>query len=94
VPRVPASLVVLVLAILASAVLHLADRGVAVVGTVTGGLPTPELPAVTGTDVQALTAPAVDAVLYSQPAFNTFTSPGNVRFQPLVMARRGRRQHG
>jgi hypothetical protein len=41
-----------------------------------------------------LTAPAVDAVLHSLPAFDTFTSRGSARFQPLVMARRGRRQHG
>jgi SulP family sulfate permease len=54
VPRVPASLLVLLMAALATVVLNLADHGVAVVGTVTGGLPTPGLPAVTGADVKAL----------------------------------------
>jgi high affinity sulfate transporter 1 len=63
VPRVPASLVVLVMAIVASAVLDLADRGVAVVGAVTGGLPTPGLPAVTGADVQALLPAATGMAL-------------------------------
>ena len=43
-PRVPGALVTLALGIGASAVFNLPDRGVAVVGAVPGGLPTPALP--------------------------------------------------
>ncbi|MDN5790127.1 MAG: SulP family inorganic anion transporter [Micrococcales bacterium] len=45
-PQVPWSLVVLVLGLLGSRVLHLAERGVAVVGTVPAGLPRPQIPSV------------------------------------------------
>jgi high affinity sulfate transporter 1 len=46
VPRVPGALVTLVLGIGASAIFDLSAQGVAVVGTVPGGLPTPALPAI------------------------------------------------
>ncbi|MDT7681516.1 MAG: sulfate permease, SulP family [Pseudonocardiales bacterium] len=52
--RLPGSLVVLAAAVVASAVFHLAGRGVAVVGAVTGGLPMPGIPAVSGAEALAL----------------------------------------
>jgi SulP family sulfate permease len=80
---IPASLVVLLLAALASAVLHLSDHGVAVVGAVTGGLPTPRLPAVTGADVQALlpaaTGVALVAVVETVTTIRKTTDPGAPR---------------
>jgi SulP family sulfate permease len=52
--RLPASLVVLVAAVIASAVFDLAGRGVVVVGAVIGGLPIPGIPAVSGAEALAL----------------------------------------
>ena len=43
-PRIPGALAVLVLGIAAAASLHLAAHGVAMVGTIPSGLPTPQLP--------------------------------------------------
>jgi high affinity sulfate transporter 1 len=45
-PKIPGALVTLVLGIGASAIFNLPDQGVAVVGTVPGGLPTPALPVI------------------------------------------------
>ncbi|WP_084212105.1 SulP family inorganic anion transporter [Pseudonocardia acaciae] len=67
VPRVPGPLLAVLLASAAVAALSLRQHGVAVVGTVPGGIPAPALPAVTGGDVLALLAPAlgVTIVAYS-----------------------------
>jgi MFS superfamily sulfate permease-like transporter len=79
-PRLPASLMVLLLAALASALLHLADRGVAVIGAVAGGPPTLKVPAVTGADVKALlpaaTGIALVAIVGTVSAIRTTTAPG------------------
>jgi sulfate permease, SulP family len=53
-PRWPLSLVAVVMTIAASKVLHLADLGVAVVGPITGGLPSIRLPRVSWSDVLSL----------------------------------------
>jgi high affinity sulfate transporter 1 len=45
-PRLPWSLIVLIVGLVGSRVFHLAGRGVAVVGVVPGGLPSPHLPLV------------------------------------------------
>ena len=56
-PRIPAALVVLVLAIAASAVFGLADAGVAVLGEVPAGLPSIDVPAVSiGAAIELLPA--------------------------------------
>ncbi|GAA2803569.1 SulP family inorganic anion transporter [Nonomuraea dietziae] len=61
---VPAGLVVCLTAIAISAAAGLADRGMAVVGTVSGGLPTPAgLPQVSWDDVSALLMPALGMAL-------------------------------
>jgi SulP family sulfate permease len=52
--RLPASLVVVLTAVLASAVFDLAERGVAVVGVVTGGVLLPGISGVTGAEFRAL----------------------------------------
>jgi MFS superfamily sulfate permease-like transporter len=61
--RVPASLVVVVGGVVASAVFDLAKRGVAVVGAVSGGLPIPAVPAVTGAEIQTLVPAATGIAL-------------------------------
>ena len=50
-PRLPWSFIVLVLGIVASSLLGLADRGVAVVGQIASGLPAPSIPAITAGDI-------------------------------------------
>lgn len=62
-PRVPGSLVVLVLAIGVSAWLNLEARGVAVVGVVPGGLPTVSAPFIGLADVLALLPAALSMAL-------------------------------
>ena len=62
-PRVPAPLVVVVAAIVAAKVLDLQDRGVAVVGDITAGLPDVGLPDAGWDDYAALTASAVGIAL-------------------------------
>jgi high affinity sulfate transporter 1 len=62
-PRVPGGLLVLVLGILISTALNLSDHGVAVVGHVPSGLPTPSLPSVESSDVVPLLAAAAGMVL-------------------------------
>jgi MFS superfamily sulfate permease-like transporter len=80
VPRVPASLLVLVAAVIASAVIGLADLGVAVVGAVTGGLPAPAIPAVTGPEIFALapaaTGIALIAIVETVSAIRKTADPG------------------
>jgi len=63
--RLPASLVVVVLGIVASDVLDLADAGVAVVGALPSGLPRPTLPTPPLTDVLALVPAAAGLFLVS-----------------------------
>jgi SulP family sulfate permease len=81
--RVPASLVVLVAVKVASAVLGLADRGVAVVGAVTGSLPAPAIPAVAGSEVRALvpaaTVIALIAIVETVAAIRKTADPGAAR---------------
>ena len=63
-PRVPGSLVVVVLAVLAVAVLGLDQRGVAIVGEIDSGLPALGLPAAGGADRYLdLVGPALGVVL-------------------------------
>ena len=61
--RIPAGLVVLFGAIALSAVLDLEGRGVAVVGSLPQGLPTPALPAVPLTDYLGMVLPAIGVLL-------------------------------
>lgn len=62
-PKLPAGLLVLVAAIAASAALDLGAHGVATVGTVPGGLPTPGLPDVRAMDLWVLLPSAAGMVL-------------------------------
>ena len=61
--RLPSGLVVLFGAIAMSAALDLANHGVAVVGTLPQGLPTPALPAVPVADYLAMVLPAIGVLL-------------------------------
>jgi sulfate permease, SulP family len=61
--RLPAGLVVLFGAIALSSALHLADNGVAVVGSLPQGLPIPSVPAVPLTDYLAMVLPAIGVLL-------------------------------
>lgn len=61
-PRLPLALLVVVGSIAASAAFGFADRGIAVVGAVPGGLPVPRWPAVTWRDALALMPVAVSCV--------------------------------
>jgi len=62
-PKLPSGLIVLVLAIGSSAALDLAAHGVAVVGTLPRGLPTPNLPDVRAMDLWVLLPSAAGMVL-------------------------------
>src|SRR4051812_29982412 len=77
-PRLPGGLLALVGGIVVSAALHLSDHGVAIVGHVPGGLPTPGLPSVDTPDVPTLIAAAGGLVLVvfseSLGAANTFAT--------------------
>ncbi len=53
-PRLPLSLLAVVGAIAASAAFHFAERGIAVIGPVPGGLPSLRLPDVTWSEILAL----------------------------------------
>jgi SulP family sulfate permease len=53
-PRLPLSFLAVVVTIVASAAFHFADRGVAVIGPVPGGLPSLMLPRVTWSEILAL----------------------------------------
>jgi high affinity sulfate transporter 1 len=61
--RLPGGLVVLFGAIALSSALDLSDQGVAVVGTLPQGLPTPALPAVPLADYLAMALPAIGVLL-------------------------------
>jgi SulP family sulfate permease len=77
--RVPASLVVLVAGVVASAVFDLAGRGVAVAGAVAGGLPTLSVPTVTGAEIRdllpAATGIALIAIVETVTAIRKTTDP-------------------
>jgi sulfate permease, SulP family len=60
-PRLPTPLIVVALAAVAVAVFHLRDHGIAVVGTVPEGLPTPALPSFG--DMRGLLLPAVGVLV-------------------------------
>jgi high affinity sulfate transporter 1 len=79
--RLPASLAVLVIAMVGSAVFNLAEHGVAIVGAVTGGLPTLAVPVVTGAQVGALfpaaTAMALIAIVETVTAIRKTTDPAD-----------------
>ncbi len=62
-PRVPGTLVAVVLAIVASTVLHLSDHGVAVLGQLPKGLPSLSLPSVDAGDLGRLTGIAASLFL-------------------------------
>lgn len=62
-PKLPSGLIVLVVAIASSAALGLDQHGVATVGTVPGGLPTPSLPDVRAMDLWVLLPSAAGMVL-------------------------------
>jgi SulP family sulfate permease len=61
--RLPSGLVVLFGAIILSAILDLEGRGVAVVGTLPQGLPSPSLPVVPFTDYLGMVLPAIGVLL-------------------------------
>lgn len=58
-PQVPASLVAVALMTAASAILDLSAQGVSVVGTVPGGVPSPQIPQVTLREIGSLIGPAL-----------------------------------
>lgn len=62
-PRLPGGLLALVLGIVVSAALSLSSHGVAVVGKVPSGLPTPGVPDIAGSDVLALVGVAAGMML-------------------------------
>jgi sulfate permease, SulP family len=68
VPRLPTTLLVLVLAIAASALLGLDGHGVAVVGDIPSALPDPAIPDVDAADLVALIAPALGVLVLSTEA--------------------------
>jgi high affinity sulfate transporter 1 len=68
VPRVPSTLVVLVLSIAASALLHLDDHGVEVVGDIPHALPDLALPDVNADDIVKLITPAFGVLIMSAEA--------------------------
>jgi high affinity sulfate transporter 1 len=62
-PKLPGTLIVLVAAVVLSALLGLEDRGVAVVGDLPSAYPTPAWPDVSGSDLVDLLAPALGVML-------------------------------
>lgn len=62
-PRVPGPLLVVLLAASLVAAFGLVDRGIEVVGTVPVGLPTPRVPDVSWSEVQALLLPALGVMI-------------------------------
>lgn len=85
-PRVPGGLVALVLGIAVSDILGLSAHGVAVVGVVPSGLPTPGVPDIDGGDVGALIAAAggLMLVIYSESlgAAQTFAAKHGYEIDP------------
>ena len=67
-PRVPSTLLVLVLAIAVSALLHLDDHGVAVVGDIPHALPDFAVPDVNADDIVKLITPALGVLIMSAEA--------------------------
>jgi SulP family sulfate permease len=63
--KIPMSLVILVGSIILSAALGLQDKGIAVVGDIPTGLPTPQWPSITIVDFQNLVVPALMIALVS-----------------------------
>lgn len=86
VSRVPGGLVVLVVAIAVSAVLDLASHGVATVGAIPTGLPTPNVPDVRATDLWVLlpSAAGMLLVIFSEAlgAGQTFAEKHGYRLDP------------
>lgn len=86
VARIPGGLVVLVVAIAASAVLDLASHGVATVGTIPTGLPTPNVPDVRATDLWVMlpSAAGMLLVIFSEAlgAGQTFADKHSYRLDP------------
>jgi SulP family sulfate permease len=74
VPKVPGTLVVLVLAIVASALLHLSAHGVAVVGHLPTALPRPAFPDVSAHDFVALVPTAFGVMLTAAEAIGVAQS--------------------
>jgi SulP family sulfate permease len=68
VPAIPSTLLVLVLGIGVSALLHLDDHGVDVVGTIPKALPDPAWPHVSADDVVKLVSPAFGVLILSAEA--------------------------
>ena len=68
IPRVPSTLLVLVLAIVVSALLDLDEHGVDVVGHIPDALPDPAIPDVSADDLVALIAPALGVLILSAEA--------------------------
>ena len=68
IPRVPSTLLVLVLAIVVSALLNLDEHGVDVVGDIPDALPDPAIPDVSADDLVALIAPALGVLILSAEA--------------------------
>lgn len=64
-PKIPMSLVLLILAITISAIFGLQDKGISVVGEVPTGLPMPNYPSITVIDFQNLVVPALMIALVS-----------------------------
>jgi SulP family sulfate permease len=62
-PRLPAPLLVMVLAAVVTAVAGLQDHGVSLIGRVPSGLPVPALPSITVDDLRLLVLPAVGVAL-------------------------------
>ena len=62
-PRSPMPLIGMLLAAAAVAVFDLETRGIAVVGDIPAGLPTPSLPSITAGDLQSLLLPAVGVAI-------------------------------
>lgn len=95
-PRSPMPLVGMLLAAAAVAVLDLEARGIAVVGEIPAGLPTPSLPSISAGDVGSLLLPAVGVaiVAYSDnvltartfAARNGYAIDGNQEFLALGAA--------
>lgn len=62
-PRLPAPLLVMVLAAAVTALAGLGQRGVALIGAVPSGLPSPALPSIDGSDLRMLVLPALGVAL-------------------------------
>jgi sulfate permease, SulP family len=68
VPKIPATLLALVLSIAAAALFNLGDHGVALVGDIPDALPDPAIPHVSANDIVNLIAPAIGVLVVSAEA--------------------------